>query len=96
MGIREVFGDKRAAVLEVGERHGARSLYVFGSVARGEEGEHGDVDLLVELVEGRTLLDLGSLLMDLQDLLGRNVDVVELGGLHPSMRARILSEAVPL
>jgi predicted nucleotidyltransferase len=67
-----------------------------GSVARGEARPDDDVDLLVELESGRSLLDRGGLLMDLQTLLGRDVDVVTDKGLRDRIRARVLQEARPL
>src|SRR3954466_4522115 len=76
--------------------HGARRPDVFGSVARGEADERSDVDFLVDLEKGRSLFDLGGLLMDLQDLLGRPVDVVTEKGLKARIRDRVLEEAVPL
>jgi predicted nucleotidyltransferase len=69
---------------------------VFGSVARGEADEKSDIDFLVEMERGRSLLDLGGLLMDLQDVLGREVDVVTERGLNPRIRDRVLTEAVAL
>jgi len=86
----------RHEILTLAARHGARSLRVFGSFARGEVHPTSDVDFLVELGPGATLIDLGSLQMDLQDLLGRKVDVVETDALHWSIRERVLREAVPL
>lgn len=96
MGIKELLQDKREEILQLATRHGARNLRVFGSVARGEAKPESDVDFLVELEPGRTLFDLGGLLMDLQDLLGRSVDVVTEKGLHWYIRDRVLKEAVPL
>jgi len=96
MGIKELLQDKREEILQLAARHGARNLRVFGSVARGEARPESDVDFLVELEPGRTLFDLGGLLMDLQDLLGRSVDVVTEKGLHWYIRDRVLKEAVPL
>ncbi|HEX3528917.1 MAG TPA: nucleotidyltransferase family protein [Thermoanaerobaculia bacterium] len=87
---------KRREILALASRHHARSLQVFGSCARGEANAASDVDFLVELGPGATLIDLGSLQMDLQDLLGRKVDVVEPDALHWSIRERVLREAVPL
>jgi hypothetical protein len=69
---------------------------VFGSAARGEAGAESDVDILVDLDADRSLLDLGGLLMDLQDLLGRKVDVVTENALHWYIRDRVLQEALPL
>lgn len=71
-------------------------MRVFGSVARGDEDARSDIDLLVDMEPGRSLLDLGGLLMDLRDLLHADVDVVTESGLRPSMRERVLREARPL
>jgi uncharacterized protein len=86
----------RAEILRLAASHGARNVRVFGSVARGETGPESDVDFLVDLDPDRTLLDLGGLLMDLQDLLGRKVDMVTEKGLHWYIRDRVTREAVPL
>lgn len=96
MGIEELLKAKRAEILRIAAQHGARNVRVFGSVARGEAGAGSDVDFLVEMEPGRSLLDIGGLLMDLQDLLGCNVDVVTEKGLRERIRARVLHEAVPL
>jgi len=96
MGIDELLGGKRDQILRVAARHGARHVRVFGSVARGEADESSDIDFLVELEPGRTLFDLGGLLMDLRDLLGRDVDVVTERGLKTRIRTRVLQEAVAL
>ncbi|MGH3887066.1 MAG: nucleotidyltransferase family protein [Pseudonocardiaceae bacterium] len=87
---------RREAILQLARRHGAREVRVFGSVARGDAGEGSDVDFLVEMEAGRSLFDLGGLLMDLQDLLGGSVDVVTPASLRERVRARVLREAVPL
>jgi predicted nucleotidyltransferase len=84
---------KREAILEMAARRGARNVRLFGSVARGEAGPDSDVDFLVDLEPGRSLLDLGGLLMDLQSFLGRRVDIVTEAGLRPRIRPRVLSEA---
>ncbi len=95
MGIEEL-RSLRDKILSVAAQHGAHHVRVFGSVARGEADERSDVDLLVDLETGRSLLDLGGLLMDLQTLLGRPVDVVTEKGLKSRIRNRVLDEAVPL
>lgn len=87
---------RRETILRLAHEHGATRVRVFGSMARGDAGVESDVDLLVELEQGRTLLDLGALLMDLQELLHRKVDVLTEGALHPRIRDRVLREAVPL
>lgn len=96
MDSTEVLGSQRLQILELARRHGARNLRVFGSFARGDAGPESDLDLLVELEPGRNLLDMGELLMDLQDLLGRRVDLVTEPSLHWSIRERILKDARPL
>jgi predicted nucleotidyltransferase len=70
MGIDELLRSKRDEILRAALRHGARNLRVFGSVARGEADEASDVDFLVDVERGRSLLDLGGLPADLQELLG--------------------------
>jgi len=96
MGIDELLKEKRQDILRVAERHGAYNVRVFGSVARGEAGPDSDIDFLVELEPNRSLFDLGGLLMDLQALLGREVDVVTEKGLHWYIRDRVIQEAQPL
>jgi uncharacterized protein len=96
MALEELLKDKREAILRICAKHGARNVRVFGSVARGEADEQSDIDLLVDTEPGRSLLDLGGLLMDLQALLGQNVDVVTERGLKPRIRERVLAEAVVL
>jgi predicted nucleotidyltransferase len=95
MGIEEL-RSLRDEILRVAAQHGARHIRVFGSVARGEADDRSDVDFLVELETGRSLFDLGGLLMDLQTLLGRPVDVMTEKGLRSRIRERVLHEAVPL
>jgi predicted nucleotidyltransferase len=96
MGVAELLNLKREDVLRVAARHGARNIRVFGSAARGEAEPSSDVDFLVELEEGRSLLDLVGLWQDLEKLLERPVDVVEPEGLHWYIRDKVLREAVPL
>lgn len=92
----EMLKNRRDEILRVAAAHGARNLRVFGSVAREEADDRSDVDFLVELEPGRTLFDLGGLLMDLRELLGRDVDVVTEAGLKERIRNRVLREARPL
>ena len=82
--------------MKLASQHGARNVRVFGSAARGEADGDSDIDFLVELEPDRTLFDLGALLMDLQDLLGRKVDVVTDDSIYWLLRRRILKEAVSL
>jgi uncharacterized protein len=87
---------KREHILDIAKRHGAFSVKIFGSTVRGDRGESSDVDFLVELEPDRSLMDLGGLLMDLQEFLDCKVDLAEPEGLHWCVRERILKEALPL
>jgi len=96
MTTTELIRQKREEILGLATKRGAFNVRLFGSIARGEERADSDVDFLVDMESGRSLLDLGGLLMDLQELLGRKVDVVTERGLHWYIRDRILNEALPL
>ncbi|GAC1347009.1 MAG: nucleotidyltransferase family protein [Ktedonobacteraceae bacterium] len=96
MSPNELLQEKREDILRIATRRGASNIRVFGSVARGEADSKSDIDLLVDLEPGRSLFDLGGLLMDLQDLLGHKVDVVTERGLRERIRERVLKEAIPL
>jgi predicted nucleotidyltransferase len=87
---------KRNDILRIAARYGARNLRVFGSVARGDDRAHSDVDLLVDMDPDRSLLDLVGLGQDLEELLDRRVDVLTGVSLHPALRDRILAESRPL
>ena len=91
-----VLQEYRRQILDLATRYGARDVRVFGSLARGEGTEASDLDLLVTLGEGRSLLDLVGLKQDLEDLIHRPVDVVTERGLSPYLREQVLSEAILL
>ena len=76
------------------QEHGVVRAGIFGSYARGTAASSSDVDVVVEFEQGRTLLDLVGLRLDLTEVLGREADVVTYGSLHPRLRDRILSEQV--
>ena len=86
----------RSEIRTIAERHGLRNVRVFGSMARGDATDASDVDLLVSLPPDRTGLALGGMLVNVQDLLHRRVEVVTERGLHPALRHRVLKEAQPL
>ncbi len=83
-------------ILQIAEKRGVRNVRLFGSMARAETRIDSDVDLLVELEQGRSGLALGGFLMDVSELLDRKVDVVTEKSLHPKIRSIVLSEAKPL
>ena len=86
---------RRDDLLRIAAKHGARHVRVFGSVARGDARPDSDVDFLVEFERGRTVLDLSALILDLEEALGRRVDVVEVPR-QSRIAARMQREAVPL
>ena len=88
--------NRREEILRVAAQHGARNVRVFCSVARGEARPDSDLDLLVDMEPYRSLLDVSALLLDLRELLGRDVDIVTEPSIHWLLRRRILKEAVPL
>ncbi len=94
MKIDELISGKARRVREIASRNGARRLRFFGSFARGSATPESDVDVLVSLDEGRDLLDLAGLMLELEDLLGRTVDVVEEETVPAEIMQRILAEAV--
>ena len=96
MGIDELLKEKRQDILRVAERHGAYNVRVFGSVARGEASPESDVDFLVEVGPVHSSWFPAGLMADLENLLGRKVDVVTEAALHWYIRDRILKEAVLL
>jgi uncharacterized protein len=97
LGMEELLKDKREEILAIAEKHGARNVRVFGSVARREADEKSDIDLLIDYsLDKVTPWFPAGLMLELQDLLGRKVDIVTVTGLKERIRARVLQEAVPL
>ena len=87
---------RRNGILQLAAQHGAHNVRVFGSVARGEAGPTSDVDLVVEIDHGRSLLDLIEFSQELETFLQRKVDILTDQGLSPYIEERIHAEAVPL
>jgi predicted nucleotidyltransferase len=96
MSIRQLLQSKRSQILQIAARHGARKVRVFGSVARGTARRGSDIDFLVEMEEGRSLLDHAALVLDLERLLKRSVDVASERGLRSLVRKGVLKDAVAL
>lgn len=96
MAIEKVLKDRREDILRIAVKHGARTVRVFGSVARHEAKPESDVDLLVELEPGRSLLDIIAIKQDVEDLLGCDVDVVTEAAINPYIREQVLKKAVRL
>jgi len=88
--------EKREEILGLARRHGMKRVSVFGSAARGEASEPSDVDLLVEVEEGRSLFDLIAFKLDVETLLGCEVDVVSRDGVSPHLADYVFAEEVAL
>lgn len=96
MCIRQLLQSKRSQILQIAARHGARKVRVFGSVARGTARRNSDIDFLVDMEEGRSLLDHAALVLDLERLLKRPVDVASERRLRRLVRKDVLKDAVAL
>jgi predicted nucleotidyltransferase len=94
MRLKDELVRLRPAILAAAAANGADRVRVFGSVARGEDSAASDVDILVELRPGRSLVDLTRLEVQLESLIGRRVDVVTEASLHEPIRSTALREAV--
>ncbi len=92
----QLLRERRDEIRKVAARHGATNIRLFGSRVRGHAVPSSDVDLLVKLAPGRTLLDLVAIKQDLEDLLGCSVDVVTEEAISPYIRAQVLKEVVAL
>ena len=93
MKAQDIIRERREDILRVASLRGAHNVRVFGSAARGEDTESSDIDFLVTMEPGRSLLDKAGLLADLQELLGRKVDIVSDDAIYWLLRRRILKEA---
>ena len=87
---------RRDEIFKIAALHGAKDLRIFGSVARGETTQSSDLDVLIRLEPGRSLLDLIGIKQDLEDLLGCSVDVVTEEAVSPHIRDQVLKDAVSL
>lgn len=96
MGIEEIIAAKRSEIRRIAERHGAANVRVFGSVARGEAQPESDIDLLIDVTAKTSSWFPAGLILDLERLLGRRVEVVTERALSEDLREQVLREAVPL
>ena len=96
MGINELLKKNRSKILHLTDKYGAKKVRIFGSVARNEARPNSEVDVLVQFESGRSLMDHVALTQDLEDLLGRKVDIVTERSLHWYIRDQVIAEAIPL
>ncbi|HET7056044.1 MAG TPA: nucleotidyltransferase domain-containing protein [Thermomicrobiales bacterium] len=96
MAIDALLIDNRAEILRIAKEHGALSVRIFGSFAKGTAGPNSDVDVLVDLEPGRSLFDLIGIKHGIEDLLGRAVHIVTEEAISPYLREDIIRSAAPL
>jgi predicted nucleotidyltransferase len=92
----EEIKSKKGALEDIASEYGVKDIRIFGSVLRGEETPESDIDLLVKVEKGRSLMDLGGFQYYSSELLGRRVDVIMDDSIYHMLRDRILDEARPL
>ncbi|WP_205948501.1 nucleotidyltransferase family protein [Pueribacillus theae] len=96
MSISMKLKDNREEILRIAKENGIKNLKLFGSVARSEDGEESDIDLLVSFEEGKSLFDLIRFKQEMEEIMGKNVDVLTENAIHHSIKEKILNEAIPL
>jgi predicted nucleotidyltransferase len=94
--MSQILDELRIKILPVLQHHDVIHAAIFGSFARGEEREDSDLDILVELKKGKSLLDLVALKLELEEVLKREIDVVTYNSLHKRIRERVLEEQMPI
>lgn len=94
--VERTLYDRRQEVNRIAQRHGAFNVRVFGSMARGDAGPESDIDLLIDVGPYTSSWFPAGLIMDLESLLGRKVEIVTERALDPYIREQVLHEAVPL
>ncbi|HEX7064868.1 MAG TPA: nucleotidyltransferase family protein [Bacillales bacterium] len=96
MSIRDQLLSKRNEILQAAQSNGVRNIRIFGSVARGEDNQNSDIDFLVEFEDDRSLFDLIRFKQELENMLGKPVDVVTENSVHQMIRPQVMKEAVEL
>lgn len=96
MSVNIKLKGNREGILRIAKENGIKNLKLFGSVARSEDGEESDIDLLVSFEEGRSLFDLIRFKQEMEEIMGIKVDVLTENAIHHSIKKKILNEAIPL
>ena len=96
MGVSNIIINKREEIINIAKKYGANNVRVFGSMSRGEESVESDLDIIVEMERGSSLLDIIAIKQDIEELLGIKVDVVTESSISPYIRDAVLKEAVNL
>lgn len=96
MSLNKLITGNRDAILKIAQRYNAVNIRVFGSMVRGDAEYNSDVDLLVDLDVNISLLDRIAMIQEIEDLLGRKIDLVTPDKLHSVIKDRVMNEAIPL
>ena len=96
MSVSNTIKSKREEILNIAQKFGAKNVRIFGSMARGEENPESDLDIIVEMEKGSSLLDIIAIKQYIEELLGRKVEVVTEASISPYIRNTVLREAVNL
>ena len=96
MTIEQLLREKRDNIRSIAAKHGAYNVRIFGSVIRGEAGPDSDIDFLIDVGPTTSSWFPAGLILDLEEILGRRVEVVTEKALNPYIRDHVLREAVPL
>lgn len=96
MSVSNIIKNRREDIVKITKKYGAKNVRVFGSMSRGEEDMDSDLDIIVEMEQGSSLLDIIAIKQDIEELLGRKVDVVTEASISPYIRDEVLKEAVSL
>ncbi len=96
MTLRQLIEENRDDIVSIAAKHGARNVRLFGSVARGEDGPDSDIDLLIDAGPTTSSWFPAGLILDLEQILGRPIEIVTDQGLNPLIKERVLKEAIPL
>lgn len=92
--MRKCIQELKSKIIPILQEHDVTHAAIFGSFARGEEREDSDLDILVELEQGKSLLDLVALKLELEDFLGRKIDIATYNALHSGIRERVFEEQI--
>lgn len=96
MSVYDNLVTRREEIYRLAKQYGVTRIRIFGSVSHKQETDTSDIDLLIDVDAERSLLDLALFSNELEDILGRKVDLVTEPALHPLLRTQILQEAAPL
>lgn len=96
MKVEQLLHEKRDDIHRIAAKHGAYNLRIFGSVVRGEAGPDSDIDFLIDVGSTTSSWFPAGLILDLEEILGRPVEVVTEKALNPYIREHVLAEAITL